>query len=67
VDKAAGNFYLKTKGEIEDLSYNLVLQVFHCETFTLDQKNLDLGENSAFHEDIFFVFSGGLKNTNHRK
>jgi uncharacterized protein YbjT (DUF2867 family) len=27
-DKAAGNFYLKTKGEIEDYLNNLVLQVF---------------------------------------
>jgi hypothetical protein len=32
-----------------------------------DRKDLDWKKIGAFHEDIFFVFSGGLKNTNHRK
>jgi hypothetical protein len=53
-DKAAGNFYLKTK-EKKTILNNLVLQVFLFETF-FEGKEFRLEKIGAFHEDIFFLF-----------
>jgi hypothetical protein len=65
-DKAAGNFYLKTKGEIEDFLNNLVLQVFLFETFTTSRrpKRFRMGEKIGAFFMTFSFYFGGLKNTN---
>jgi uncharacterized protein YbjT (DUF2867 family) len=65
-DKAAGNFYLKTKGEIEDYlkqSSFTSVSIVRPSLLLGDRKEFRLGEKigAFFMKTFSFVFSGGLK------
>ncbi|CAM2998379.1 NAD(P)H-binding protein [Flavobacterium frigoris] len=65
-DKASGNFYLKTKGEIEDFLKNSSFEsvaILRPSLLLGDRKEFRLGEKlgSVFMKLFSFIFIGGLK------
>lgn len=65
-DKASGNFYLKTKGEIEDFLKNSSFEsvaVLRPSLLLGDRKEFRLGEKvgAVFMKIFSFIFIGGIK------